>query len=196
MFKWFWTIFSLGAPVLISAESILKLDIFLYHWHFFFTNQLTGFFVPLHNVCMLNISLQARRAVSNLTILISCYVVGWFRWVLNHFVLLDLVSVHDPPWFVRRIENGAVWLAPCKKNQSKWERIGKATSLSRIGSLPKDRGNLIFCNRKRLPTKMQTAARKEHVNFSSQDISLSPVMAGDWTLRLKSTKVCLGNWKA
>ena len=27
----------------------------------------------------LNISLQARPAVSNLTILISCYVVGWLR---------------------------------------------------------------------------------------------------------------------
>ena len=37
----------------------------------------------------------------------------------------------------------------------------------------------IFCNQKRLPTKMQTAARKEHVNFSSQVISLSPVTAGD-----------------
>ena len=33
----------------------------------FFTNQLT------------NISLQARPAVSNLTILVSCYVVGWLR---------------------------------------------------------------------------------------------------------------------
>ena len=43
----------------------------------FLTNQLTGVFVPLHNVCKLNISLQARPAVSNLTILISCYVVGW-----------------------------------------------------------------------------------------------------------------------
>ena len=45
--------------------------------------------------------------------------------------------------------------------------------------LLKDHGNLIFCNQKRLATKMQTAARKEHVNFSSWDISLSPVMAGD-----------------
>ena len=53
------------------------------------------------------------------------------------------------------------------------------TSAERIGSLPKDRDNWIFCNQKRLPTKMQTAARKEHLNFSSQDISLSPVMAGD-----------------
>ena len=42
----------------------------------------------------LNISLQARPAVSNLTILISCYVVGWLRWTLNHSVLLDLVSVY------------------------------------------------------------------------------------------------------
>ena len=65
--------------------------------------------------------------------------------------------------------------------------MAKATSLSRIGSLPKDRGNLIFCNRKRLPTKMQTAARKEHVNFSSQNISLSPVMAGDRLRRLNSS---------
>ena len=50
----------------------------------FFTNQLTGFIVPL----------QARPAVSNLTILISCYVMGWLRWTLNHSVLLDLVSVY------------------------------------------------------------------------------------------------------
>ena len=67
----------------------------------FFTNQLTGFFVPLHNVCrsclQLNISLQARPAVLNLTILISCYVVEWFRWTLNHFVLLDLVSIDWTP---------------------------------------------------------------------------------------------------
>ena len=45
----------------------------------FFTNQLTGLFVPLHNGQQLNISLQARPAVSNLTILISCYVVECFR---------------------------------------------------------------------------------------------------------------------
>ena len=33
---------------------------------------------------------------------------------------------------------------------------------------------------KEVASKMQTAARKEHVNFSSQDIiSLSPLMAGD-----------------
>ena len=57
--------------------------------------------------------------------------------------------------------------------------MAKGTSISRIGSLPKDRGNLIFCNQKRLPTKMQTAARKKHVNFLSQDISLSTLMAGD-----------------
>ena len=61
----------------------------------FFTNQLTGFFMPLHNACVqLNISLQGRPAVSNLTILISYYVVGWLRWTLNHSVLLDLVSVY------------------------------------------------------------------------------------------------------
>ena len=48
---------------------------------YFFTNQLTSFIVPLHNVCnyyFISISLQARPVVSNLTILISCYVVGWF----------------------------------------------------------------------------------------------------------------------
>ena len=38
-----------------------------------------------------------------------------------------------------------------------------------------------------LPTKMQTAARKEHVNFSSQNIGLSPVMAGDRLRRLNSS---------
>ena len=40
----------------------------------------------------LNRSLQARPAVSNLTILISCYVVGWFRWTLNHSVLYSVVK--------------------------------------------------------------------------------------------------------
>ena len=60
----------------------------------FFTNQLTGFFVPLHNVCRSFLSLQARPVVLNLTILISCYVVEWFRWTLNHSVLLDLVSIY------------------------------------------------------------------------------------------------------
>ena len=41
----------------------------------------------------LNMRLQARLAVSNLTILISCHLVGWLRRTLNHSVLLDLVSV-------------------------------------------------------------------------------------------------------
>ena len=36
---------------------------------------------------------QARLAVSNLTILISCYVVGRLRLTLNHSVLLDFLGV-------------------------------------------------------------------------------------------------------
>ena len=37
--------------------------------------------------------LQARPAVLNLTILISCYVVGRLRLTLNHSVLLDILGV-------------------------------------------------------------------------------------------------------
>ena len=37
--------------------------------------------------------LQARPAVSNLTILISCYVVGRLRLTMNHSVLLDFLGV-------------------------------------------------------------------------------------------------------
>ena len=37
--------------------------------------------------------LQARLAVSNLTILISCYVVGRLRLTLKHSVLLDFLAV-------------------------------------------------------------------------------------------------------
>ena len=40
--------------------------------------------------------LQARPAVSNLTILISCYVVGRLRLTLNHSELLDLLGVFIP----------------------------------------------------------------------------------------------------
>ena len=45
-------------------------------------------------ICCLHISLQARLAVSNLTILISCYVVGWLKGTLNCSVLRGFVGVY------------------------------------------------------------------------------------------------------
>ena len=45
-------------------------------------------------ISCLNISLQARPAVSNFTILISCYVVGWLKGILNCSVLRGFVGIY------------------------------------------------------------------------------------------------------